>query len=259
MRYYGVYHAEADPALAATMANVCVTARWVDPAPLVAAGLTPVFQVETPSEALLRDPESAPRWPFIVESAERWQAAGVRPAGLWVGDELFHRLRRGDFADWPSLRGERVTASVERAFADGLHRYGQALKRLWPGVPLGSVEPTWDGWPVPGAWDFLALDVYHPGTWPVPHWAAAITIDLHYHEARKHGRPLVGVGQAFGGEGFTLPPPEMLTMQAEIIGAQPGVVGLIWYGLQFTTTGKVGIADDPRLIAAAQAVYQGRG
>ena len=264
--YYGVYHAELDPALAATMGNVCVTARWLDPGPLVAAGLQPVFQVEQPTEALLRDPESAATWPSIVSSVERWQEAGVRPAAIWLGDELWANLYGGWFhnhPDWPSLRGVGLTEGVRDEFTAGLDRYARALKRICPGVPLGSVDNWWGvARPVPDAWDFAALDVYHSGPWPVGRDVAEAVLSRRYGEARRFGRPLVGVGQAFAAdvEGWQwLPSPEMLELQADLITAHPAVVGLIWYGLKFTQGGKRGIADDPALIAVAQRIYHSVG
>lgn len=222
---------------------------------LAASPLDVILNLHLFSQDLLLHPFAAPEWQSVhhiyaglhYAGLLRWPDGRPRLLALLIYDEPFMHLHAGDFQHWPALAPHNpLDRGVADAFSDGLSQYAAALKAVFPGVAVGSVDGLWvrrsqrsrtdipDEWycPVPPAFDFVGLDVYCPSPWREAE--AHRLIADHYGEAAKTGKPILAVPQMFADQTELwrdMPTLGQMVQQLEWISAVPSVVAIAGFCL----------------------------
>lgn len=175
------------------------------------------------------------------------------PRAFFVGEEHYPRLQEGKYNHWPlvaqyqaeqkAMGADPVATYVTLAthLCMALERIAGLVHAMFPGVPVGHVEPFWEddpakGYnyrPYPRTYDFLGVDAYCPGI-ALRDFPAGITrakweyfVGRLYAASARYGKWLVMVPQTFADAAdpiwTTCPTPEQLGWWLELPRRHPGI------------------------------------
>lgn len=238
---------------------------------LAASSLQIVLQLSIHDLALWYDPSAWPVWTrYLAETHAELVAHGLleRVRCLLVDEECSLGARGTRFDAIPGVR-ELKAADLPRLLdlvCLQQTRLIGAVRRQFPGVPIGTVEPHWTEdrtsryyTPIPNI-DVIGLDAYVVP--PITRERFDRFVTPAYQHAATYGKPILMVGQSFAdAEGLwagPMPTVEQMRLYTDLAESLPQVVGLAWFLLEHPSAWQHGarswgLTDYPDRLAAVQA------